>query len=97
MTAATPAARTNRSEQRTAQRLPVRRRMSQSITDRYYIDPTWVPPGMTWEWKRYDYAGIEDQEHIANMQEYGAFEFVPAERAPRELVGRQPKNGAMVK
>lgn len=95
--ATAPAARSTRSEQRTPQRLPVRRRVSQAITDRYYIDPSWVPPGMCWEWKRYDYAGIEDQEHQANLQEYGAWEHVLTDRAPKQLTGRNPKPGQMVK
>jgi hypothetical protein len=93
---AAPARSEQRTEQRAEQRAPIRRRRnSQAMTDRYFVDKAKVPEGMDYEWKRASYGGLEDREHQIALAEYGAWTPVPAERHP-ELFGPGAKKGDVI-
>jgi len=50
-------------------------------TDEFYIDPTLIPEGWTYEWKRFQVLGQEDATHQVHLARMG-WEVVPARRHP---------------
>jgi hypothetical protein len=79
--------------QRAEQRAPIRRH-SRSAADRYHINRSSIPDGMTYEWKRATYMGKEDVDHQIDLAENG-WTAVPANRHP-ELAGRKVESDAMI-
>lgn len=74
----------NRSEQRTSTR-----RRKEGRDDPFYIDPSLVPDGMTYEWKRESVYGQEDEDNMVNVQEYGGWTNVPASRPGHGRLGQK--------
>lgn len=70
---------------RSAQRSSSRRRKASANEDKFYIDPSIIPDGMTYEYKRLTYGGKEDRDHQIDLADNG-WEPVPADRHP-ELTG----------
>lgn len=63
------------------------RKSKTGATDRYGIDPSLVPAGMTYEWKRKTFLGKEDSEHQLNLTQDG-WKAVPAERHTELATGK---------
>lgn len=84
-----------RMAQRSEQRLPQQvegwraRRSIEEIeeTGRYTIDPSMIPDGMNYQWKRLSVLGQEDREHQVQCARDGAWDAVPANRHP-EIMGK---------
>ncbi|NBS71141.1 hypothetical protein EBT31_19875 [bacterium] len=53
-------------------------------TDKYYIDPTDIPPGWVYEWKRRTVLGQEDPAYQVALARTG-WETVPASRHPHMM------------
>lgn len=49
--------------------------------DEFYIDPTDIPPGWSYEWKRHTVAGAEDPSYAVSLARKG-WEPVPVDRLP---------------
>lgn len=79
---AAPPRPAQRSQQRVPQRLILR-----TGSNRFDLDQTLVPQGMTYEWKRKTMFGQEDTENLITL-EHNGWEPVPADRHP-ELMGRR--------
>ena len=56
-------------------------RKRKSGSDQYYIDPSLIPPGVSYEWKREATYGAKDYSYTMGLQENG-WEPVPAARHP---------------
>lgn len=71
---------------RTAIRSPIRERKRKggAIHDRFHIDASSIPEGITYEWKRHTTYGQSDPTYDVDIREQG-WEAVPADRHP-ELV-----------
>jgi hypothetical protein len=78
-----------RSEQRPRQRLQIR-----TPGNRFDIDQSRIPQGMAYEWKRKNFMGAEDIEHLVNLDANG-WTAVPAERHP-ELSGTRLQSGSEI-
>lgn len=79
---------------RTEQRQPMRRRKHRNTADKYHIDPSRIPAGQSYEWKRVTFVGMEDKEHQIDTYENG-FRPVPADRHP-EVAGVNAKHGERI-
>ena len=80
---------TQRSQQRAPQRVIIR-----TAENRYLVDESRVPDGMSYEWKRTAVLGVEDDEHQTNLQNNG-WTPVPASRHP-ELAGLKAGKDAVI-
>lgn len=58
---------------------PIRRRVRNTNSDRYYVDPSIIPDGWVYQWKRYSVLGQEEPAYMAELAQLG-FTPVPAER-----------------
>ena len=72
-----------RSDQRTPQRIVIR-----TSANRFDIDESRIPPGMSYEWKRKTIMGMEDTESMANYEMNG-WVAVPPSRHPEIMGMRQ--------
>jgi len=81
---ATLAPRQVRSEQRGKLR-----RRKEGLDDPFYVDPKLIPDGMTYEWKRQSVYGQEDEDNMVNVQEYGQWTNVPADRPGHGRLGQK--------
>lgn len=82
---------TTRPVQRSAQRHGIRLQI-RTPGNRFDIDEDRIPVGMTYEWKRMKFMGLEDIEHLVNLDSNGWLP-VPADRHP-ELAGTRLQKGA---
>lgn len=71
--------------QRAEQRAPQRVKLYNAM-NRYEVDQSRIPPGMSYEWKRKTVFGQDDVEHLINLDANGWVP-VPCERHP-ELTGK---------
>jgi hypothetical protein len=55
-----------------------RKRKGGSSQDRFWVDPTMIPPGMSWEWKRESVFGRPDVAYSAFLDDQG---WLPVEQA----------------
>lgn len=77
-----------RSQQRTAQRVV------RTSLNRFEIDASKIPPNMRYEWKRKKLMGMEDTNHLINL-EINGWSPVPQDRHP-ERFGSRMKTGAEI-
>ena len=49
--------------------------------DKFYIDPSMIPPGVSYEWKRKSCYGAEDRDHMTNLMD-NHWQAVPSDRHP---------------
>lgn len=82
----------NRDPQREPQR--GRRSSNNGPTHRFHFDPSVIPDGMDYNWKRLTCKGETDTEHQIECAENG-WTPVPAERHP-DKAGRDAKPGSMI-
>lgn len=76
------------SSTRSEQRAPQRRTPEITLKDydednQFYIDPSIIPEGMSYEWKRYTIRGKEDNQYQAKLRQKGYWSAVPASRHPQ--------------
>lgn len=84
-----------RAEQRAGQRVPVRGPITiRTARNRFDLDLTKRPQGMTYEWKALTVMGQENTEGMVTA-EINGWEPVPAERHP-EIMGRRAQVGAHI-
>ncbi len=80
---------------RVPQRAGQRRSPGSSSSDkRFYLDPTVIPDGFDYEWKRITYMGMQDTEHQIDLAENG-WTPVPAKRHP-DKAGRKAEPESMI-
>lgn len=58
-----------------------RKRKGGGVSDRFYVDPASIPPGVSYEWKRHKLLGASDPAYDVEMREQG-WEPVDVERHP---------------
>lgn len=79
-------------------RIPQRERQRRSTTagadKRFYIDPSVIPEGFDYNWKRITCKGEQDTEHQIDLAENG-WTPVPAERH-RDKAGQKAEAGSMI-
>lgn len=59
---------------------PIYRQTSMGSNDPYAIDPSLIPPGWVYEWKRHSLYNAIDHTHLAKLSRVGRWTPVPAER-----------------
>ena len=64
------------------------------VNDDFYIDPTSIPDGWDYNWKRYDVLGQSQTIYLNGLRQTG-WDFVPASRHP-EKVGPDYKDSAII-
>jgi hypothetical protein len=80
MTTVSPRTRQTPARETEVTAAPVRQRVRKTA-DRYYVDPSIIPDGWIYQWKRHSTLGQEDPGYMAELAQVG-FTPVPAERHP---------------
>jgi hypothetical protein len=80
--------------QRPEQRQPQRAVQMRTAGNRFELDLSKKPPHMTYNWKRFSILGMEDVEHMINLEANG-WTCVPAARH-REVSGRHADGKANI-
>lgn len=89
-----PAANTAAPRVPLRERLRGKVRMQTANADRFYVDPTTIPEGVSFEWKRHSVYGQQDPSYIASLRRNG-WEPALAEDFPEQVL--EGETGPIIK